>query len=279
MHLCGRGGDNLELFCHLREQRCQWGIRCSHLNRHVQPLVDGKLGTLVSVENSLKDIPVWGMTSLTLRSREGQTAQTVQLVIRSHEVSVPQPDHRSPYLRTLNFRELRQTLVGVCEVNPPRGRRPLQWTLWTSLPIQTLEDALEVVGCYEQRWLIEEFHKAIKTDCQLESRQYETSHCLEALAGISSILAVRLLMMKQLARIAPTTPATQIVPKEWLRIVELLRNRTLSSVRDFMRNLAALGGFLMRKGDGEPGWITIWRGTETLITSLRLQDAMKQNYG
>jgi hypothetical protein len=30
--------------------------------------------------------------------------------------------------------------------------------------------------------------------------------------------------------------------------------------RDFLRGVARLGGFLARKSDGEPGWLTIWKG-------------------
>ena len=40
------------------------------------------------------------------------------------------------------------------------------------------------------------------------------------------------------------------------------------TVRQFYRGLAKLGGFLARKHDGEPGWITIWRGREKLNTML-----------
>jgi len=279
IHVCDRGADNLELFCHLREQHCQWVIRCSHLNRHVQPLVNGNLGSLICVEDALAESRILGTASLSLRSREGMESRVAQLEIRCCEVSIPQPDHRSPYLRSINFRSLSQTLVEIRELNPPKGATALRWVLWTSLPIQTLDDALEVIHFYEQRWLIEEFHKAIKTGCQFETRQYQTSHCLEALAGMTSVLAVRLLMMKQLARIAPETPAKQIVPQEWLRVAEILRSRQLPTVRDFMRNLAALGGFLMRKHDGEPGWITIWRGTEVLLTSLKFYSELKAKCG
>jgi hypothetical protein len=34
--------------------------------------------------------------------------------------------------------------------------------------------------------------------------------------------------------------------------------------RTVWRAIARCGGFLNRKGDGEPGWITIWRGWRTL---------------
>ena len=46
------------------------------------------------------------------------------------------------------------------------------------------------------------------------------------------------------------------------------RPRAINTVREFMRALASLGGFLGRKPDGEPGWQTIWRGLETLIFAL-----------
>ena len=43
--------------------------------------------------------------------------------------------------------------------------------------------------------------------------------------------------------------------------------------------LALLGGFLMRTGDGEPGWITLWRGTEKLLAAIRGYVSMKNKCG
>jgi Transposase Tn5 dimerisation domain len=34
-----------------------------------------------------------------------------------------------------------------------------------------------------------------------------------------------------------------------------------------------LGGFLGRKGDGDPGWMTIWRGWDKLQIMMRGVDA------
>lgn len=279
VHVCDRGADNLEVFCHLQQQRCQWVVRCSHLNRDVQPVVSGDLAPVLSVERVLAGLPLWGTTSLSLRARPGQPARTAVLEVRVVEVSLPQPRRRTPYLRELDFRELRQTLVELREADPPRGVSPLRWVLWTSLPVTNQDEALAIGAIYEQRWLIEELHKAMKTGCQLEDRQYESSHCLEGVAGMTSVLAVRLLALKQLARAAPETPAAYVVPREWLRMLEILRKRPLPTVRDFIRHLAGLGGFLMRKGDGEPGWITLWRGTERLTTALQTQAALRRKCG
>ncbi len=280
IHVCDRGADSLEVFCHLQQQqRCQWVIRCSHLNREVQPVVSGELASATRVERVMAGLPLGGTTSLSLRARPGQPARTATLEVRVVAVSIPQPRHRTPYLRERDFRGLRQTLVELREVAPPRGVAPLRWVLWTSLPVTTLDEALAIAKIYEQRWLIEELHKAMKTGCQLEDRQYESAHCLEGVAGITSVLAVRLLALKQLARSAPQTPAADVVPKEWLRMLEILRKRPLPTVRDFIRHLAGLGGFLMRKGDGEPGWITLWRGTQKLTIALQTQAALKRKCG
>ena len=44
--------------------------------------------------------------------------------------------------------------------------------------------------------------------------------------------------------------------------------RARLTLREFVRGVAGLGGFLGRKGDGEPGVRTVWRGYQ------RLQDLL-----
>src|SRR4051812_6695781 len=59
----------------------------------------------------------------------------------------------------------------------PRGRAPirvrgvriwndrLEWLLLTTRPVESLDQALEIVSWYTRRWIVEEFHKAWKTGC------------------------------------------------------------------------------------------------------------------
>jgi Transposase Tn5 dimerisation domain len=156
----------------------------------------------------------------------------------------------------------------VVEVNPPKDVEPIRWILLTSLPVTTFEEAWTVIGYYEMRWIVEEYHKALKTGCRTESRQLKTAGRLEAFVGLTSVLAVRLLQLKSIARTNPDTPAKRVVPAAWLKMLKLAR-KNLNRVHDltvgqFYREVAKLGGFLGRKSDGEPGWITIWRGWEKL---------------
>src|SRR5260370_1070439 len=84
-------------------------------------------------------------------------------------------------LRALPPQPMAEWVVWARGANPPpRVKEPIDWVLLTSLPVRDLEGAMEVIGSYEKRWLIEEWHKALKTGCQVEGRQLHTSSRLEA---------------------------------------------------------------------------------------------------
>lgn len=271
VHVFDRGADNLEVFCHCRAQRTDWLIRAAQLHR----AVEGEDGQRDSLRKTLDKQPLAGTYQLSLRATSQHVARTATLEVRYTKVTIRCPKRRTPYLRDIDFQELTQWVVEVSEAHPPKGVTRLNWVLWTSLPIHSLEDARQVISDYEQRWLIEEFHKAIKTGCRLEDRQYEEAASLEAVAGLSSVLAVRLLQLKTVAKSHPDLPATDIIPKIWIEMLSALRKKKLTTVRDFFRHLAGLGGFLMRKRDGEPGWITLWRGLDKLLLAVRGHLAMR----
>jgi hypothetical protein len=176
---------------------------------------------------------------------------------------------------------IRMSLVWVREVNAPKGVTPIEWVLVTSLSVKSFADAWRIIGYYEKRWLIEEWHKALKTGCRVTERQLQARNRLEALTGLLSVVAVRLLQLKSVARTEPNRPACDVVPQRWIdmlcRLRKHLAKKTESlSVREFYRELAKLGGFIGRKSDGEPGWITIWRGWQKfhlMIRGYELADA------
>ena len=90
--------------------------------------------------------------------------------------------------------------------------------------------------------------------------------------GLMSVAAVRLFQLKGEARTAPERPAEQVIPPKYaiaLRAVRKLGSAIRLTVGRFFRELAKLGGFLGRRRDGEPGWITIWRGWDKLQTMIR----------
>ena len=200
-------------------------------------------------------------------------ARTAKIEVRSGSARMPAPRHTSPWIKSLNPQPVDLNVVRVREVDAPKGTTPIEWVLYTSLPIDTFEQVWEIIGFYEARWLIEEYHKALKSGCRVTHRQLKTAARLEALVGLMSVVGVRLLQLKTLSVSDPNRPARQVVPLLWLQMLKAARQK-LRRVHDltsyeFYREVAKLGGFLGRTSDGEPGWITIWKGWEKLNTLVR----------
>jgi hypothetical protein len=147
-----------------------------------------------------------------------------------------------------------------------KRKNALEWILFTTVPVTDAASALERIEWYRCRWVVEEYHKALKTGCAMEQRQLQSAQGLLALLGLLAIVAVRLLQWRTVARTAPDTPASPVVEPELLDTVVRLRGGSADrmTVDQFWRAVAGLGGFLGRKGDGDPGWQTLWRGWQRL---------------
>lgn len=286
VHVFDRGADNLDVFAHLIEQQCEWVIRAAQLRRTVWTVGDEATGDettggeRTNVQSLLSRQLVLGTYELEIRRRRNMPPRTARLEVRATRATIRKPKRMTPYLKQVGFEEVTQGLIEVREVDPPSGVTPLRWVLWTSLPVDSFDDAWQIIEFYEQRWLIEEFHKAMKTGCRLESRQYASAHRLEAVTGLMSVLAVRLVQLKTLSRVHPDLPAADVVPKVWLEMLRALRRSPqITTLRQFFHHLAGLGGFLMRTSDGEPGWMTLWKGTEKLTLAIQGFQALKNKCG
>ena len=139
-------------------------------------------------------------------------------------------------------------------------RSKLEWLLVTNLPVEDEEEAQEVVEIYRRRWLIEDYHKALKTGCRIEDTQLKQVSRILALLGLLGVIATKLLAMREYCRLSPTTRVEEAIPACWITLMKQRLMVKIETVRDFWHCLARLGGFIGRKSDGEPGWQTIWAG-------------------
>lgn len=216
------------------------------------------------LSEALEKAVVLGLSTVELRSRGGEPARTAVVEIRAVKVDLDGPWRPGGWKAPL----ANITVVEVREVNPPEGiKEPLHWRLLTSLDCQTLTQAKRVIGRYTARWWIEEYHKALKTGAGVEDSQLERAHRLEPLIAVLAVVAVRLLSTKMLARARPESfeAAQSLGPQ----VVTLLQKK-FGKPKDGWNNknllvsVARLGGFIGRKSDGMPGWLTIWRGWQRL---------------
>jgi hypothetical protein len=286
-HVMDRAADNWELFRELRRQGCDWVVRASATNRKVRvrnavesAASESVAAPLVSLEEALAGATELGEYEFEVRAAKNRPARRARIGVRAVEAETPVPNHTSRAARGADATPIAHTVVEARELQPPPGATPIRWILYTSHAVSTFAEARQVLGWYEARWTIEEFHKGLKTGCRLEERRYESAGALEAVAGLFSVLAVRLLQLKTVARAEPTRPAATLVPAAWLEFLRLLRPKVeLKTVRDVVRELAKLGGFLARKSDGEPGWQTLWHGIEKFQLLLQGAELARKRCG
>lgn len=114
----------------------------------------------------------------------------------------------------------------------------------------------------------------LKTGCRIEARQFESRPPFEISLGRSILAAVDLLALTKRARIAPDAPASAVLSAD---AAQVLRQHAAShhrsypdpmSLHEAVVEIAILGGYQNRSGDGPPGWITLWRGYQRLTALL-----------
>ena len=86
-----------------------------------------------------------------------------------------------------------------------------------------------------------------------------------------SIIAYRIYFTTLIARTNPNLPCDVILTEgEWKVLYSRIHQTKdypdkIPPVKDAVKWIAQLGGFLARKNDGQPGTITIWRGWKRLM--------------
>jgi hypothetical protein len=222
--------------------------------------------SLLHLKSRTRQLPAQQVRRLPLPAAPGHPARDAVVEVSFEAVRIQPPIHNA----TLHKTPLDLWVVHVWEPLPPAGIEPIEWILLTSVPVRTSEDAWERVRWYRCRWLIEEFHKVLKSGCRLEDRRMHTVTALENLLAILTPIGLRLLRLRQLAVLSPDLSATQVVSQEVLQVVALLDQRPQAAwtIRTLCCTIARFGGFLARTCDGLPGWQTVWNGWVFIQTVL-----------
>jgi hypothetical protein len=163
-------------------------------------------------------------------------------------------------------------VVEVREINPPADiRSPMHWILLTTLAVNDLDAAYQIVQFYTYRWLVERFHYVLKSGgCQFEDSQLRTVAALHRLLGVCSRVAWRILWLTYQARQTPDAPCTvALSDPEWQALTAFTSHAQTPaprppSLQAAVRAIAKLGGFIGRTADGDPGVKTLWRGWQRL---------------
>lgn len=208
--------------------------------------------------------PKAGTIELQVPRHRRQPARTAEMSVHFGEVTLAPPQDKP------RLAPIRMWAVFTREELPPKEvKEPLEWMLLTTVPVTGLVDAIERVQWYARRWGIEVFHRILKSGCQIEDRQLGTADRLEACLAIDAVVAWRIHYLTWLGRATPDLPCTVAFEADQWKAVIVFRTRKPPpeqppSLRQMIRSIAQLGGFLARKSDGEPGTQTLWRGLQRM---------------
>jgi Transposase DNA-binding/Transposase Tn5 dimerisation domain len=215
-----------------------------------------------------RDLPVQGTDSVDIPGRGGRPARTAQVSLAAAAVWVPAPmGTRQRWSQPL----VPAWVIRVWEAEPPAAvSEPLEWVLLCSLPSDGIEAIRRHRDWYSCRWMAEVYHDIEKNGCSEEARRFERADRMEACLAVLSVVAVRVFQLRCALSCQADEPADQVATVEERQLIRRfigVKKRVLT-VRDFVRGVAKLGGFLGRKCDGEPGVRSLWRGYQ------RLQDML-----
>lgn len=157
-------------------------------------------------------------------------------------------------------------VVLVREENPPADEPAIEWLLLTNLPVSTLGEIETVVDQYCCRWLIEMYFKVLKSGCEVEKLQLETTERLMACVAVYLIVAWRVLYLTILGRECPDMSCDAVLmTDEWQSVWRIVKReeppRKPPPLGVMIKLIAQLGGYIPRPNE-PPGAKTMWIGLQ-----------------
>ena len=279
--VCDRGADSFE-FLEFEGQSGRTFVIRSAYDRVVTVGHEDSESEPTTLHAYVRTLPALTTTTVparvpekTLVQRRQEHRQGLRAKVETNRqaevaISVGQVRIHAPHVKRGIHSRVPQAVwvIRIWEPNPPPDCPALEWILLTNHPVLTAEDALLVASWYELRWIIEEYHKGLKTGCGIEKLQFRDEARLEPAIAALSVVAVSLLQLREAARRpdAQTRLAQTIVDTDSIRVLSQWSSglpQPAWTVHEYYRALAKLGGYRWRK-DSPPGWRILWRASRRL---------------
>ena len=252
MQVGDRESDMFDLMS--RAQSLGWPVDLLVRSQHNRVLPDGqRLWDEVQACESLGDI------EFTMAHRPGRQARVVKQQLRVKRMR----------LGGQGDTEVTMTCVIASEIAAPKGDKPVCWRLLTNREITSLAEAVELIDWYRARWEVEIFFHVLKNGCRVEALQLASMPRIERALALFMVVSWRIAHLMRMGRTCPDLPAELMFDDDEIKAAYVINKKPPPLARlklnEVLRHVAMLGGFLARKGDGEPGVKTIWLGMQRVM--------------
>ncbi|WP_197370831.1 IS4 family transposase (plasmid) [Ralstonia pseudosolanacearum] len=209
-----------------------------------------------------------GEIAFTMGSRHGVKARPVRQHVWLRRIELP----------TGGSQSVAATCLVAREIAAPAGVKPIEWRLLTNREATTLHEAIELIDWYRARWEIEILFNVLKNGCRVEALQLGAIERLERALALFLVVAWRIAYLMRMGRTGPDLDAELFFDADEIRGAYLLtdvKQPAKPKLNEVLRLIARLGGFLGRKGDGEPGAKAIWLGLKEVHVAAKTLHALR----
>lgn len=255
--VCDREADIYEYLLYKLTAKQRFVVR-SMQSRHIEEGSD----KLYHYANQLESA---GQKEVPIAQKGGRKARSVTLDVVFAPVTLKVPSNKRGEPLPLYY-------VGCRERSDKK--EALSWHLLTSEPVTTKAQALSIIDYYEYRWLVEEYHKAWKSDgTNIEASRLQSKGNVERLVTINAFIAVRILQLK-FAKEQPNESSCESILSAkawkllWLKRVSKNLPDSAPTMKWAYTELAKLGGWKDTKRTGKASVKVIWQGWFKLQTIL-----------
>ena len=255
--VCDREADIYEYLQYKLAEQQRFVVR-SMQSRHIEESND----KLYSYANELQSA---GTKQVGIAQKGGRKARTATLDITFAPVTLKVPYNKKGEALPVYY-------VGCAERDNVDS--DLSWHLLTNEPVRNTEEALSIISYYEQRWLVEEYHKVWKSDgTDIESLRLQSQDNIERLVTINSFIATRILQLKFANEQPDNSSCEQVLSTKawkllWLKRIKAKLPDNAPDMKWAYQELARLGGWKDTKRTGRASVKVLWQGWLKLQTIL-----------
>lgn len=272
-----REGDIFEAYEDAIENNYDVVIRCQH---------DRVLDSELKISEELSTLNVRGYHSVIIPGNGSRKEKKVKLSIRFKKIEL---SARPSGQKTQQNKGRMNTEIYVVDASDINN--DVSWRIMTTLPVEKLQDAKDVLNYYKMRWSVELYFKTLKTGCTIEDCRLREAGKLIKYISLMSVVAWRIYWMVHISRHDPDMSCENVLMKsEWKAAWWLLHRKKVKegrmkksdmpskppSIKEAIRWIAGNGGFKGRKSDGDPGLISVWRGWNKVLIGAEMFELMNE---
>jgi hypothetical protein len=195
VYVFGEDGTDFDTLCHILVNKTGCVVRPARASRQILT----RDGQTTTVRDFAQTLPLAGTCRLPVPGAGAEPARKITFEVRFGSAFIPRPTRCAAWIKASGLHWIPLSLIHAREAKPVKGKKPVEWYLWTTEPVGTLAASRRVLGWFTQWPWVNEFHRVLKEDCHLAQRRLRSTDRLQAATGVFSVVAVRLLQMNRAA--------------------------------------------------------------------------------